>query len=549
MPSESPPMDPNPKKRRLGTPTSPNPPPSSATASTKTPHRPGSSAAKNQSSPPTKYRASPAEHKTGFAGRPPPQTSRPRSPSPPRSRSRSRSRSPPRKRKRPGATARVGREGAPVGASARREEERREALRARGVHDAVRQHYNNVPQRGKEWRRTDSKIKGLRSFNNWCKSALIQKFAAGYDYGWGAGAPPKPHILVLDIGCGKGGDLQKWQSCPAIVDLYVGLDPAEISIEQARDRYRGMTPRNQHNNNNRRHHQRRLFEGRFLVKDCFGESLDDIPVIREVGFDPTAGPGGAPTRWTGGGGFDVVSMMFCMHYAFESENKARRMLKNVAGALKKGGRFLGVIPNSDVLSEKVEAFHLKLDGAEAGAKAGNSSTNPAEYDSDDDWDPEKSLDVDDEPPPAAAQPPPPPTAHAAEDEKKDKEDGEVEQQNVLEWGNSIYKVRFPGQTPKDGVFRPPFGWKYFYFLEEAVEEVPEYVVPWEAFRALAEDYNLELQYRRPFNEIWEDNKNDRVLGDLSERMGVRDRDRGPLRVTKEELDAASFYHAFCFYKV
>ena len=57
------------------------------------------------------------------------------------------------------------------------------------------------------------------------------------------------------------------------------------------------------------------------------------------------------------------------------------------------------------------------------------------------------------------------------------------EQSPVEWGNGIYRVRFPGQTPDDGIFRPPFGWKYNYFMEEAVEEVPEFVVPWEAFRA------------------------------------------------------------------
>jgi len=138
------------------------------------------------------------------------------------------------------------------------------------------------------------------------------------------------------------------------------------------------------------------------------------------------------SRWGGGGGFDVVSMMFCMHYAFESEEKARGMLRNVAGSLKKGGRLLGVIPNSDVLSAKVKEFHDKRKERE---KNGD-----------------------------------------------DNEEGEVEEE-VPEWGNSIYRVRFPGKTPEDGIFRPPFGWRYSYFLEEAVEEVPEYVVPWEAFRA------------------------------------------------------------------
>jgi hypothetical protein len=56
---------------------------------------------------------------------------------------------------------------------------------------------------------------------------------------------------------------------------------------------------------------------------------------------------------------------------------------------------------------------------------------------------------------------------------------------------------------------------------------------------LTEDYNLELQYRKPFLEIWEDEKNDRELGPLSERMGVRDRNTGDLLMTEEEKDAVS----------
>jgi mRNA (guanine-N7-)-methyltransferase len=32
-------------------------------------------------------------------------------------------------------------------------------------------------------------------------------------------------------------------------------------------------------------------------------------------------------------------------------------------------------------------------------------------------------------------------------------------------------------------------------------------------------------------------------------MGVRERNRGPLLVSDEEMEAASFYVGFCFYKV
>lgn len=56
---------------------------------------------------------------------------------------------------------------------------------------------------------------------------------------------------------------------------------------------------------------------------------------------------------------------------------------------------------------------------------------------------------------------------------------------------------------------------------------------------LTEDYNLELQYRKPFLDIWEDEKNHPELGPLSERMGVRDRMTGALNMTEQEKDAVS----------
>ncbi|KAL4922263.1 guanine-N(7)-methyltransferase [Aspergillus aurantiobrunneus] len=422
-----------------------------------------------------------------------------------------------RQRKRPGGGARRGL--VDPGTIRRRQEAKERAQetdamrysQGRGVTDIVRQHYNAVPQRGREWRKTESKIKGLRSFNNWVKSTLIQKFSPDEEFvsqaldtkDWANGAAPPPpdekRLLVLDLGCGKGGDLGKWQLAPQLIDLYVGLDPAEISIAQARDRYGSMRT-------GRGPHQRRgpLFHAEFEAKDCFGQWLGDIPIVQGVGIEANVGPGGSvmSSRW-GGGGFDVVASMFAIHYAFESEEKTRQMLRNVAGCLKKGGRFLGVCPNSDIISTEVAKYHTKRKEYEATKKQEN--TEP--------------------------------------------EDGEVEDDKRVEWGNSIYRVRFPGATPEDGIFRPPFGWKYSYFMEEAVEEIPEYVVPWEAFRALTEDYNLELQYRKPFLDVWREEKDDSELGPLSERMGVRDRATGNLLMTEEEKEAASFYHAFCFYKV
>lgn len=55
---------------------------------------------------------------------------------------------------------------------------------------------------------------------------------------------------------------------------------------------------------------------------------------------------------------------------------------------------------------------------------------------------------------------------------------------------------------------------------------------------MTEDYNLELQYRKSFTDVWKEEKDDRELGPLSERMGVRERGTGKLLVSDEEFEAA-----------
>ncbi len=445
-----------------------------------------------------------------------------------------------RPRKRPGGAARISKADseAVLQRQQQRAEEDRHAAATRGVEEVVRQHYNAVPQRGREWRKTDSRIKGLRSFNNWIKSTIIHKFSPSEP-----GREPLP-LRVLDIGCGKGGDLGKWQQAPQPVELYVGVDPAEVSIDQARERFLQLRSGGSRGGRGGRGgyqggRPQRTFDAEFFAEDAFTYSLGDIPIIREVGF----GPG---SRWGPGGGFDVVSMMFCMHYAFESEAKAKGMLANVAGSLKKGGRFLGVAPNSDAIRSGVVAFHEgrakaalhSPDGkpevtvhkhnnpvphpslSRVPASAGQEIPTPS-------WKRKAADDVDGEPPAkkveasnessskteaAAAinvltEPPSDPSFKEGESERDIQKQGDRDpistlqgenvdtpsktesspskddELKVAEWGNSIYRVRFPGDTPKDGIFRPPYGWKYSYFLEEAVEEIPEYVVPWEAFRA------------------------------------------------------------------
>jgi len=409
----------------------------------------------------------------------------------------------PHQRKRPTAAARLG-------PASQEEAARRAAERGRdggaapprdaGVHDFVKQHYNAVPERGKDFRNTASLIKELRRYNNWVKAVVIRKACPNAENRRGP-----PDGRVLDVGCGKGGDLQKWRS--QNIASYVGLDPAEVSVEQARKRYEEMR---------RQRHGPPIFAAAFDVFDCFGRSIGENAYVRQQGFDEAL-----DMRW-GEGGFDVVSMMFCMHYAWESEEKVKRMLKNVAGALRRGGRMIGVVPDSEMISLRIVDHHKKREGANEG--------NGFDFD---DWDPEKP-------------------AGTIQEKDKPTEEGE----EGVEWGNEFYKVRFPGKTPKDGVFRPPFGNKYFFFLEESVEWVPEYVVPWGVFRGMAEDYGFSLTYKKTFQEVWEENKDDREHGPLADRMGVTetimDYDLGNVRrlkLSEGEKEASNFYCAFEFTKI
>ncbi|KAG9010496.1 mRNA cap guanine-N7 methyltransferase [Tulasnella sp. JGI-2019a] len=327
-------------------------------------------------------------------------------------------------------------------------------------------HYNARPEVGIDKRR-ESPIYGLKSFNNWIKSVLIATFAAPALQSSPNSPPPLPPLpppppsyknndrrrppppgrgKVLDMGCGKGGDLQKWAK--ARLSAYAGLDLASQSVNQAFHRWQDLTKRggNQHQ-----------FDGEFVTLDCFQSPLAN-------GLSP---------KWLQTS-FDVVSLQFCMHYAFESEAKVRIMLDNVTRYLRPGGVFIGTVPNSHFLME-----HLNRIPADA---------------------------------------------------------------TDLSWGNTVYTVRF------DDRIRKTYGQRYSFFLKDAVDDVPEYVVHWEEFEKLASTYGLTLKYKQEFHQVFEDNQEHRDFGPLLQKMNVVD-SNGESHMDEDQWEAANVYLAFTFEKV
>ncbi|PVD21245.1 hypothetical protein C0Q70_19416 [Pomacea canaliculata] len=94
----------------------------------------------------------------------------------------------------------------------------------------VANHYNQLEEKGLE-NRKQSRIFYLRNFNNWVKSVLIGETLKKLRQ-----EDRDKAVTVLDLCCGKGGDLLKWKK--GRIDHLVCADIAATSVEQCESRYR-----------------------------------------------------------------------------------------------------------------------------------------------------------------------------------------------------------------------------------------------------------------------------------------------------------------------
>ncbi|XP_072969552.1 mRNA cap guanine-N(7) methyltransferase 1 isoform X1 [Typha angustifolia] len=298
----------------------------------------------------------------------------------------------------------------------------------------VADHYSSRSNQTLEEREA-SPIIHLKKLNNWIKSVLIQLYARRGD-------------SVLDLACGKGGDLIKWDK--AKIGYYVGVDIAEGSIRDCRTRYNGDTDQQQRR-------KKFSFPARLICADCYEVCLD-----KYLHDD-------AP--------YDICSCQFALHYSWSTEARARRALANISALLRPGGTFVGTMPDANVIIKRLR----EAEG--------------------------------------------------------------------LEFGNSVYWISFGEEySQKKFPSSSPFGIKYKFHLEDAVD-CPEWIVPFNVFKSLADEYDLELVFVKNSHEFVNEYLRKPEFTELMRRLGaLGDGNQDQSTLSQDEWDVAYLYLSFVLRK-
>ena len=167
---------------------------------------------------------------------------------------------------------------------------------------------------GKEGRKA-SRIIFLRSFNNWVKASMINKYCRKLGKG----------VAVLELCCGKGGDLDKYFMNN--IKLFVGADISKESLKNAMDRLEKI--------------KNEKYKDNFKIKCIFIKddlSSPDNRFLEKINKNYY---------------FDLVSCQFALHYHFQNEKRLNAFLTNVSSRLCEGGYFIGTIIEDNVIVQRL----------------------------------------------------------------------------------------------------------------------------------------------------------------------------------------------------
>mmetsp|Transcript_25221 Transcript_25221/g.39023 ORF Transcript_25221/g.39023 Transcript_25221/m.39023 type:complete len:433 (+) Transcript_25221:58-1356(+) len=383
--------------------------------------------------------------------------------------------------------------------------------------------YSNLNRTNQELR-TNSRLFHMRAFNGWVKAMQIAQVQTALRRKEGDG------LRILDLGCGKGGDLGKWcnqQTTRNPVQWYVGIDAAKGSLQDAAKRIINLPP-------GRRRMQRAHLVWADLGADVPGgdqkletwimensvsATSSNSTVVRETvpQFRKVAGGGISSTDR-----FDVVSIQLAIHYMMSSEERARRFFKTVGSLLDVGGMLIAT-----TIDARVIISHL-MDHLGTNIESNNGDVN----------DDDEEL-------------------HSCEDLLTlSVGGGACKLKFKREMLHRIFNLRKSSDANYvESCSDNTFGLEYTFTLSEGNDheagvgeavDLPEWLTPIPVLQSLANDVGLRLNTHENFHEFYRNRSKLPQAQNALYNMHVLDRTGS---ISKEEWEICRMYTAVSFTKI
>lgn len=344
--------------------------------------------------------------------------------------------------------------------------------------------YNQLQRRAPS-DRADSLLFHMRALNNWVKSVLINEYSR------------REGDCVLDLACGKGGDLMKWTK--RNLSLYVGVDIAQKSLEDAIKRYTSFS-------RGTRDREAKMTEVQFIQGD-----LGVVDLRRDVMHCWSEQKGwhdAVPLPKSTIGNFHIVSVQFSLHYMFGDAQRANRFFSTVHDLLADGGVLIATTVDPNKLLLK---YYQGL------------------------------------------RPP--------QQEKEDREANKPDVSIVDEKHREVCCIRFDAPTRAElsgphAAAEGSFGLRYNFTLRDQVEDgfeggggqavdLPEYLVPDDLLAKLLREHGFELLLKQNFHRFIQQRKDRDRNRTLLEKMHVTNIHGS---ISDAEWEIAGLYQVLAFKK-
>jgi SAM-dependent methyltransferase len=180
--------------------------------------------------------------------------------------------------------------------------------------------------------------KPMREFHNWIKSILIYTYCQPLS----KNKNDKPSkASVLDIGCGRGGDINKWFH--ARVGDYVGIDPDYEGLFASTDS--AVTRYN-------------FNKSKFpdFTKMVFIQADGALPLEAEVQSKRLSNmsqdnKNNITKYFDGKKKFDIITSMFVIHYLFNTQESINNLINNIKSFLNVGGYIIYTLFDANKVCE------------------------------------------------------------------------------------------------------------------------------------------------------------------------------------------------------